>query len=239
MSNVIKILFILFISVGVNAQTLFEWEMAVQNDGFVTETIDGITVTTTYTDVVFEDQSGFGGSSNNIVFSLTQVSLATFSFSEPVLVNSILALSGNEFQTEADYTFTPTGGSNPVVVASLTNSAANVTLNWTDVTSFTVTSTQDYNYGFDNLLINDPGALSLKTKNLTEIRLYPNPVEKFLYLKNVENINRIKIYNSLGQLMKETKEAKIDIRQFAQGLYFLHIDANNKIEIKKIIKKNK
>ncbi|NNC49908.1 MAG: T9SS type A sorting domain-containing protein [Flaviramulus sp.] len=237
MNNITKILFVFFISIVSNAQTIFEWETGVQNDGNVTETIDGITVTAVYSDVILSDEGGFGGSTGNIILSLTPVSTATFSFTEAVIVNSILALSGNEFQTEADYTFTPTGGSNQVVVASLTNSAAQVTLNWTDVTSFTVTSAENYNYGFDNLLINDPVALSVTAYRKDAIKVYPNPSENFLYISDVQNIKTIKIYNSLGRLIKKTLDLKIDISQLYKGIYFLQIETNNRIETKKIIKK--
>ena len=237
MNNIIKILFVFFISIGSNAQTKFEWETAVQNESNVTETIDGITVTAIYTDITLRDEGGFGGSSNKIILSFTPVSTATFSFNEPVMVNSILALSGNEFQTEVDYTFTPTGGNNQVVVASLTSGAAAVTLNWTDVTSFTVTSLEEYNYGFDNLLINDPNTLSLTSQHRDVIKLYPNPAENFLYVRNAHNIKTIKIFNSMGRLIKETQELNIDISQLSKGIYFLQIDSNNRIKTKKIIKK--
>lgn len=237
MNNIIKILFTFYITIGSSAQTTFEWETAVPNDGNVTETIDDITVTAAYAGVTLSDEGGFGGSSGNIILSFTPVSNATFSFTEPVIVNSILALSGNEFQTEADYTFTPTGGSNQVVEASLTSGAAVVTLNWTDVTSFTVTSTENYNYGFDNLLINDPNALSLTAYRKDVIKVYPNPSENLLFIRGVQNIKTIKIYNSIGRLIKETHDLKIDISQLNKGIYFLQIETNNRIETKKIIKK--
>jgi hypothetical protein len=69
------------------------------------------------------------------------------------------------------------------------------------------------------------------------INIYPNPVQDFLYLVNVENLKSIKIYNSLGQLVIETKEEKIDFSNLINGIYFVQINTEKGIKTNKVIKK--
>ena len=141
-----------------NAQTTFNWDTAaIDNGDNVTETIDCITATFTgpTTETTIENVAGFGGSSGNIVLissAQSSSTAVTFSFSEAVDITSILAIEGNS--ANIDYTFTPTGGTNSSITASLTSGFASVTLNWSDVTSFIVSSTGAW-YGFDNLVISN------------------------------------------------------------------------------------
>lgn len=126
----------------------------------VSETIDGITVTVSDGSLNLRDIGGTDGSSGNVVISNNLQSSITFSFNKPVMVSSILALSGNNFDIE--YTFTPTGGNNSVVTKFLSEgdkvATTSVNLNWTYVTSFKVTSRLSL-YGFDNLKVIDPATL--------------------------------------------------------------------------------
>ncbi|WP_366143717.1 T9SS type A sorting domain-containing protein [Algibacter sp.] len=69
------------------------------------------------------------------------------------------------------------------------------------------------------------------------IRIYPNPVKDFLYFDTIENIKSARFYNSLGQLVKETKDKKIDFRNFKSGVYILQLNTDNQIINKRIIKK--
>lgn len=126
----------------------------------VSETIDGITVTVSNGSLNLRNIGGTDGSSGNVVISNNLQSSITFSFNKPVMVSSILALSGNNIAIE--YTFTPAGGNNSAVTKFLNEgdevATASVNLNWTYVTSFTVTSRLSL-YGFDNLKVIDPATL--------------------------------------------------------------------------------
>ncbi|SHJ18953.1 Por secretion system C-terminal sorting domain-containing protein [Mesonia phycicola] len=217
------------------AQTTFEWETATDNGDNVTETIDGITATFSgLPDLTITNCGGCFGSSNNLVVSdgTNNGMSVTFAFSETVNVNTILAIDGNG--ANIDYTFTPTGGNNSIVVASLTNGSASVDLNWTDVTSFTVTSSGSL-FGFDNLFIN--GQLSNTDFNSNNIVFYPNPVQDILYLKNIDNLEAVSLYNNLGQRILEIKGDKIDLSNFDIGTYFLKIKTSDGIKTTTILKK--
>lgn len=238
---IIKITFFisLFILNPIYSQTLFNWDVnPIDNGNNVTEMVDGITTTFTGTsETGFENVAGFGGSTGNIVNSSifgTLSTSVTFSFSESVDINSILALEGNS--ANVDFTFTPTGGSNSGVVASLTNGTATVNLNWSNVTSFTVTTSTEHHFAFDNLVVNGP---ILSTHNIAseKVIIYPNPVLDILYIKNSKKLKTANLYDNIGQLIIKTTEGTIDFTNLAKGIYFLQLHTGVGIETKKILKK--
>lgn len=141
-----------------SAQITFGWETATENGNTITETIDGITVTYTGTndevsDLFINTPSGYCGSSNKVIWENTLTTLVTFSFDQPVDIISILPMNGNMLSNT--YTFTPQEGSSnsPVVVSVVNGCAPTVELNWTNVTSFTVTTPTNNQFGFDNLVV--------------------------------------------------------------------------------------
>lgn len=239
MNTKIVFLFAFFIISTLNAQILFNWDTSpINNVDTITETIDGITTTFIKPTISagLLDANGFGGSSGNIVYSSTSaeplVTSITFEFSEAVNVISVLAMEG-EFRN-IDYTFTPFGGSNSPVVASLVNGVSQVSLNWVNVTSFVVSS-EGSHFAFDNLEINRT-TLSIIDHTTADIHTFPNPVRDFLYIRNTKNPISIEIYNNLGQLILETKEEEIDFRNLNKGVYFLKATTANTIKTKRIIK---
>ena len=129
--------------------------------GVVTETIDGITVTvSTSASVGHFRMSDTDGTIGNVVLSYHKETSITFTFNKPVMVTSILALARPNLPIE--FTFTPTDDSNPIVKQVLTIgenvASASVLLNWSLVSSFTVSSLETL-YGFDHLVVVDPATL--------------------------------------------------------------------------------
>jgi len=219
-----------------NAQTTFDWDTnSTDNGDNITETIDGITATFTgpTTNTTIEDVGGFGGSSGNIILISSSSSTAnevTFSFSEPVDVTSILALEGTA--ANIDYTFTATGGTNSSITESLTGGVASVTLNWTEVTSFTVTSTGAW-YGFDDLIINDNTLSTNDFTTLKRIKIFPNPSSDFIKINGLNTVENYEIYNTIGQKVRigtVVENEKIDIQNLTNGIYFLKLEKTNSIK---------
>lgn len=213
-----------------NAQSTFEWLTAIDNGNTITETIDGITVTFTGTndatsDLYINSPSGYGGSSNNVIWEITATTSVSFSFSESVDIVSILALNGNGYSNT--YTFTEIEGTNlPVVVSVVDGSAPTVNLDWTAVTSFTVSTPTDNQFGFDNLVLNR-STLTTTDLALKTIKVFPNPSSDFIKLNGLTRVENYRIYSALGKEVKNgviNENEKIDIRNFTKGLYYLNFD---------------
>jgi hypothetical protein len=73
-----------------------------------------------------------------------------------------------------------------------------------------------------------------------ELHLYPNPVVDMLYLSIEEPLQRISVYNSLGQMVKSVNnpDRKIDVSDLSTGIYMLNVtDQRGTIYKSKFIKK--
>lgn len=150
---------------------IFTWDNNPFDDssGTVTETVDGITVTVTSPLSNHKHSVGFmnivdadGYSKDNVVVSYHQETSIKFTFSKPVHVTSIAAMSGEN--QDITYTFLPLEDGNAPFAKNLTQgknvAAATVDFNWTLITSFTVISSYTL-FGFDFLVVSVPNATVL------------------------------------------------------------------------------
>tara|TARA_B110000503_G_C7130005_1_gene406439 strand:+ start:209 stop:1132 length:924 start_codon:yes stop_codon:yes gene_type:complete len=76
------------------------------------------------------------------------------------------------------------------------------------------------------------GVLSTESfTNISSFQLYPNPAYNILQFKCTEMVEKISIYNALGQLVQENKinsmDDTISIEHLAQGSYFVKINNQN------------
>lgn len=95
-------------------------------------------------------------------------------------------------------------------------------------------------FKYDFWKYNEP--LGLNEANIeSSIKLYPVPSDKMIYFEG-ENINKITIYTSNGNLVKEisvpatTTKSEVDISGLASGHYYAKIYVGNNIICKKVIK---
>lgn len=67
--------------------------------------------------------------------------------------------------------------------------------------------------------------------------VYPNPASDSISIKTNQNIDRVQLYNALGQLVieKTISTKQIDISECKTGIYFLKLYSGNKIVTKKVI----
>ena len=154
-----SLLFGFFLSLSINAQTTLEFESATSGDGTPSMTsteLPGVTITFTAAvgNIDVPNATGLGGSSGKVVFTSTAdlSQSMTVSFSAAVDIVSLQHFDPLDAYSEM-LTFTPTGGSNSLVTSTHpATGGATATLNWTGVTSFTITgSTLTGHYAIDKL----------------------------------------------------------------------------------------
>lgn len=113
----------------------------------LTSTVSGVTLTASHEnyDVVALNAGGYGGTSGKIIFydtsGVPDNKPLTVSFDAAIDITSLRLATGAKLNA-GDWTarFTPTGGANSYVdIVTNSNSGSDVILNWTGVTSFTVT----------------------------------------------------------------------------------------------------
>lgn len=83
------------------------------------------------------------------------------------------------------------------------------------------------------------GILSSNTFVLENFNIYPNPTTDILNIELKENLTleKVLIYNTSGQLVKETSEKTINVSGFAKGIYNVQVLTNHGKASKKVIVK--
>ena len=66
-----------------------------------------------------------------------------------------------------------------------------------------------------------------------QIAVYPNPVEKMIYLTGVDENSQVEIIDMNGVVVKKQFGSEIDVEGLAQGLYVLKVDSTQVKFIKK------
>ena len=65
-------------------------------------------------------------------------------------------------------------------------------------------------------------------EELKDFSLYPNPTKDILYLNSSQIINRIRIYNNLGQLLGDyllnDTAGEINLSKLENGIYFIKVN---------------
>ncbi len=84
--------------------------------------------------------------------------------------------------------------------------------------------------------------VGIRENSLTEssIKISPNPFEITLSIESDLEIKKVELYNAIGMLVEKTivnsKKIKLDYAELSPGIYFLKIEMEEGIGIKKIIK---
>ncbi|SMC32045.1 T9SS type A sorting domain-containing protein [Moheibacter sediminis] len=80
---------------------------------------------------------------------------------------------------------------------------------------------------------------NVEFENQGEIKIYPNPVKENLHLETSAQIEKIELFNIIGQKLKEfnLNSKTLNLSKESKGIYILKIQMKNgKVETKKIIK---
>jgi hypothetical protein len=231
----------IFCFASLEAQTVFDWDGATTNGNTVIQTVNTITATFAplNTTVIWQDASGFSDTEGFIVGSSNGEESVSITFSQAINVESIFAFKGSVASPQANWTFTPTGGSNNAVVASITGgSGTTVALNWVDVTEITITSSTSTDFFGVDTIISD-FSLSIDDFKISnsDIKLFPNPSTDYIQITNLNSTENYKVYNVLGSEVIKGQISvgkKIDVQNLSQGMYLLKLDSG---ETMKFLKK--
>jgi Flp pilus assembly pilin Flp len=81
--------------------------------------------------------------------------------------------------------------------------------------------------------------LSTEENEYLDLKIYPNPAKTFVNIAfiNTDLLKNINVYNSIGQLILNTKKSNVNISKLDSGIYYIEIidKNNNKVNSKLII----
>ena len=82
---------------------------------------------------------------------------------------------------------------------------------------------------------------AILNETISGLEIYPNPVTDLININAQNNINKITIFNQIGQLVKvltpNKNSIQTDLGDLTSGIYILKIESENKIATQKIVKK--
>jgi hypothetical protein len=94
--------------------------------------------------------------------------------------------------------------------------------------------------GTMNISLSDP-TLSISAEEANSFEYFPNPVQNKLSINAHSNIEKVEVYNLLGQevmrMAPNTIESEMDMSSLQTGSYFVKVTINNTIQTIRIIKK--
>lgn len=154
------------------------------------------------------------------------------------------------------YTLCETDLSTTVSGTVITASESGATYQWVDCDngdapitgetnqSFTATSNGNYACMIDNGNCN--AKTTCETINITfsnidkkdnlKLTIYPNPTQNTLNIVSNDDIVNYEIISNLGNVVYTGTEAQISVAGFANGIYYLKLNTENSVSVKKFIK---
>lgn len=69
------------------------------------------------------------------------------------------------------------------------------------------------------------------------IKIYPNPTLDLLTIQGLENVERIRIFNLQGKLMKEVNASEVNIAQLQAGVYIANFYTDTQVYSQKVVKR--
>jgi len=95
-------------------------------------------------------------------------------------------------------------------------------------------------FEFDNIYVSTTRILGLNNFESNDVNMYPNPATNSFKIRATNTIDRITIYNTLGQKIQELSPNKIneniDVSSLKNGLYFIQVESEGKSLTSKLIK---
>ena len=79
--------------------------------------------------------------------------------------------------------------------------------------------------------------LSIDENFASKFSVYPNPTSKLINISSTEQVDRVDLFNPLGQIVlsKTNNVTKLNVENLKQGLYVLKLYSGDKSVTKKII----
>lgn len=112
---------------------------------------------------------------------------------------------------------------------------------YTEAGNYTVTITISNECGQVTKTADITSTVGITENKIVSVKLYPNPVQNQLNLKSETVINKVEIYNVLGEEVFSKNinknNTQINTESFRKGIYLLRVSSNGEQNIYKFVKK--
>ena len=127
-----------------------------------------------------------------------------------------------------------------LVLGSTTTKPGGTLKYYTDGTNFLEEDVSIYVSSILSDTALDANSVVLSTNNYINkaesLLFYPNPADDKIFLS--DDVESVKIFNTIGSLVKESNVKQIDISSFSKGVYIIKMEAGNGVKtVKRFVKK--
>ncbi len=91
--------------------------------------------------------------------------------------------------------------------------------------------------GLDDVLITHQEDAGTTDFNDSTVSIYPNPTTDLVNIHSLDNINKIRVFDLNGKMIKEVKDSKqIDLTELQRGTYIINLYSDAKVFSKRVLK---
>lgn len=91
--------------------------------------------------------------------------------------------------------------------------------------------------GIDDVKVTQTPKMAVTDVNTSRIKLYPNPTSDILKIEGINTLEKVRIFDMSGKLVKEVKDQVINIKDLEAGQYIVNVYSGNEVISNRIIKK--
>jgi len=228
-----------YVAMGVNGDNVFEIDGTESTSNPVynaSYTIDGVTAVGN-ANAAQEDTYGHWkadaiGSNNNILYKGFKAG-SNIEGIDPDTYNNGLTFSNVYFVTSDN--LATINDAKDAVSAGFSSTEASIIASHTAGLG----STEDHFYLWTAYFAGGIGTASVEENTVQDtFTIYPNPFNNVLNVSSNNNVDKLRVYNTLGQLVRENKNSNsINVSGLTRGIYLLEVISGSSREVRKVIKR--
>ena len=194
---------------------------------------------TSYEQWLINQNNGELSFAGNFLFSYEEIGDVDLSVSIDVpsttIDTTVIELNANVIGGTGNYTYSWTP-SELLDDATIQNPTA--TFEEDGSYTFTVTVDDGETTAEASVTIEVVAFIGVEENILNDVSIYPNPAEDFIMInsENVESVDVLDIYGRIVTSLEINCKTRIDMSNFANGIYYVRIHSNGATTVKKVIK---
>ncbi len=91
--------------------------------------------------------------------------------------------------------------------------------------------------GIDDIEIKDNAAMAVSESSALSLKISPNPTSDLVKITGIKNIDKVRIFDMTGKIVREENAFEINVKDLSAGQYILNVYSGNQVISRKLIKK--
>lgn len=91
--------------------------------------------------------------------------------------------------------------------------------------------------GIDDIEIKDNSALAVSESSALSLKISPNPATDLFKISGIKNIDKVRVFDMTGKIVKEAKTSEVTVKDLPVGQYIVNVYSGNEVISRKLIKK--